>query len=150
MHHWELPQDAHNTKTYNLCMTKQAYFTYTSTHSSSRHNTNRKYNIHYTPSLHKHRTYFNTPRRNTIFNNGRYTTNFPQMKMIWVSLFTDYPSMYNHKAILLQEEVKCPCYHQSVNIWSSLKMKSDLIKTTQVCLTSPTHSQMNAMDISYL
>ena len=28
--------------------------------------------------LHKHTTYFNTPRlKNTIFNNGRYTTNIP-------------------------------------------------------------------------
>ena len=28
--------------------------------------------------LDKHRTYFNTPRlKNTIFNNGRYTTNIP-------------------------------------------------------------------------
>ena len=28
--------------------------------------------------LHKHTTYFNTPRqKNTIFNNGHHTTNFP-------------------------------------------------------------------------
>ena len=29
--------------------------------------------------IHKHTTYFNTPRlNNTIFNNGRYTTNIPK------------------------------------------------------------------------
>ena len=33
---------------------------------------------HQSHPLHKHTTYFNTPRlKNTIFNNGRYTTNFP-------------------------------------------------------------------------
>ena len=34
---------------------------------------------HPSHSLHKHTTYFNTARlKNTIFNNGRYTSNFPQ------------------------------------------------------------------------
>ena len=32
---------------------------------------------HPSHSLQKHTTYFNTPRLNTIFNNGRYTTNIP-------------------------------------------------------------------------
>ena len=48
-----------------------------STYSSTRHNTNIKNTTSITP-LHKHTTYFNTPRlKNTIFNNGRYTTNIP-------------------------------------------------------------------------
>ena len=58
-------------------MTKHSHSPYTSTYSSTPHKTNRKHNIHHTP-LHKHTTYFNIPRlKNTIFNNGRYTTNIP-------------------------------------------------------------------------
>ena len=45
----ELPQDAHKTQTYNICMTKHSYFPYTSTYSSTPHNTNRQHNIHHTP-----------------------------------------------------------------------------------------------------
>ena len=68
----ELPQDAHKTQTYNICMTKHSYFPYTSTYSSTRHNTNKK-TQHPSHPLHKHTTYFNTPRlKNTI-----YTTNIP-------------------------------------------------------------------------
>ena len=59
------------TQTYNICMTKHSNFPYTDTYSSMCHNTNSKHNIHYIP-------YFNTPRlKNTIFNNGHYTTNIP-------------------------------------------------------------------------
>ena len=48
----------------------------TQTYSSTCHNTNRKHPSH---PLYKHTTYFNTPRlkKNTIYNNGRYTTNIP-------------------------------------------------------------------------
>ena len=76
--HWELPQDAHKTQTYNICMMKHSHSPYTSTYSSTPHNTNRK-TQHPSHPLHKHTTYFNTPRlkKNTIFNNGRYTTNIP-------------------------------------------------------------------------
>ena len=42
-------QDAHKTQTYNICMTKHSYFPYTSTYISTRHNTNRKHNIHHIP-----------------------------------------------------------------------------------------------------
>ena len=56
-------------------MTKHSYFQCTSTYSSTRHNKNRKHNIHHTPYT-NNTTYFNTPRlKPTIFNNGRYTTN---------------------------------------------------------------------------
>ena len=41
-------QDAHKTQTYNTCMTKHSYFPYTSTYRSTRHNTNKKHNIHHT------------------------------------------------------------------------------------------------------
>ena len=56
-------------------MTKHSHSPYTSTYSSTPHNTNRKHNIHHIP----YTTYFNTPRlkKTTIFNNGRYTTNIP-------------------------------------------------------------------------
>ena len=37
------------TQRYNICMTKHSYFPYTSTYSSTRHNTNEKHNIHHTP-----------------------------------------------------------------------------------------------------
>ena len=53
-----------------------AHFPYTNTYSYTRHNTNR--NKPSSHPLHKHTTYFNTPRlKPTIFNNGRYTTNIP-------------------------------------------------------------------------
>ena len=47
--HWELPQDGHKTQTYNICMTRHSYSSYTSTYSSMPHNTNRKHNIHHIP-----------------------------------------------------------------------------------------------------
>ena len=66
------------TQTYNTCMTKHSHFPYTSTYSSMHHNTN-KNTQHPSHPLHKHTTYFNTPRlkKPTIFKNGRYTTNIP-------------------------------------------------------------------------
>ena len=45
----QLPQDAHKTQTYNICMTKHSHSPYTSTYSSTPHNTNRKHNIHHIP-----------------------------------------------------------------------------------------------------
>ena len=36
-------------QTYNICMTKHSYLPYTSTYSSTCHNTNTKHNIHHTP-----------------------------------------------------------------------------------------------------
>ena len=47
--HWVLPQDAHKTQIYNTCMTKHSHFPYTSSYSSTPHNTNRKHNIHHIP-----------------------------------------------------------------------------------------------------
>ena len=77
MQHWELPQDAHKTQTYNICITKHSYFPYTSIYSSTRHNTNRKHNIHHTPYTNIQYTSTHQVLKNTIFNNGRYTTNIP-------------------------------------------------------------------------
>ena len=76
-HHWELPQDAHKTQTYNICMTKHSHFPYTSTYSSTPHNTNRKHNIYHIRYINTQHT--STPQglKNTIFNNGRYTRNIP-------------------------------------------------------------------------
>ena len=45
----ELPQDAHKTQTYNICMTKHSHFLYTSTYTSTPHNTNIKHNSQHTP-----------------------------------------------------------------------------------------------------
>ena len=44
-----LPQDAHKTQTYNICMTKHSHSPYTSTYSSTPHNTNKNQNIHHIP-----------------------------------------------------------------------------------------------------
>ena len=75
--HWELPQDTHKTQTYNICMTKHSYFPYTSTCSSTPHNTNRKHNIHHIPYTNTQHTSTLQGLKNNIFNNGRYTTNIP-------------------------------------------------------------------------
>ena len=57
---------------------EETHSPYTSTYSFTPHNTNRKHNIHHIPYTNTLQTYFNTPRlKNTIFNNGRYTTNIP-------------------------------------------------------------------------
>ena len=56
----ELPQDAHKTQTYNICMTKHSHFPYTSTCSSMHHNKNRKHNIH-------HINYTNTQHTSTLY-----------------------------------------------------------------------------------
>ena len=48
--HWELPQDEHKTQAYTICITKHSHFPYTSTYSSTIHNTNRKHNIHHIPN----------------------------------------------------------------------------------------------------
>ena len=74
MQHLELPQDAHKTQTYNICMTKHSYFPYTSTYSSTRHNTN-KYTTSITPLTQTYNILQHSKAKNTIFNNGRYTTN---------------------------------------------------------------------------
>ena len=53
-------------------------------------------------------------------------------------LLSDYFSVYNYKALSLQEEVKCPWNHavyrlaSTFGLVSSLKMKYDLIKTHNV------------------
>ena len=59
MQHRELPQDAHKTQTYNICMTKNSHSSYTSTYSSTPHNTSRKHNIHHIP-------YTNTQHTSTL------------------------------------------------------------------------------------
>ena len=58
------------TQTYNICMPKHSHFPYTSTHSSTHHNTNRKHNIHH---IHYTNTQHTSTHKKTIFNNGRYT-----------------------------------------------------------------------------
>ena len=56
-------------------MTKHSHSPYTSTYSSTPHNTNRKHNIHHIPytNILQH----SKAKKKTIFNNGRYTTNIP-------------------------------------------------------------------------
>ena len=59
-------------------MTKHSYFSYTSTYSSTRHNTNRKYNIHHIPYTNIQPISILLSSNPTIFDYGRYTTTFPQ------------------------------------------------------------------------
>ena len=57
-------------------MTKHSYFPYTSTYSSTRLTTNKTHNIHHAPYTNiQHNSTLHGS--NTIFNNGRYTTNIP-------------------------------------------------------------------------
>ena len=56
-------------------MTKHSHSPYTSTHSSTLHNTNRKHNIHHIPNTNTQHISTLQGQKNTIFNNGRYTTN---------------------------------------------------------------------------
>ena len=58
-------------------MTKHSFFPYTSTYSSTHHNTNRKHNINHTPYTNIQHTSILKRLKNTIFNNGRNTTNLP-------------------------------------------------------------------------
>ena len=65
------------TQTYNICMTKHSHFLYTSTYSSTPHNTNRKHNIHNIPYTNTQHTSTLLGQKTTISNNSRYTTNIP-------------------------------------------------------------------------
>ena len=56
-------------------MTKHSHSQYTSTYSSTPHNINRKHNIHHIPYTNTQHTSTLQGQKNTIFNNGRYTTN---------------------------------------------------------------------------
>ena len=57
-------------------MTKHSYFPYTSTYSSTRHNTN-KNTTSITPLTQTYSILQHSKAKNTIFNNGRFTTNIP-------------------------------------------------------------------------
>ena len=61
-------------------MTKHSHSPYTSVEHLQLHaSQNKQKKQHPSHPLHKHTTYFNPPRLKTLFfNNGRYTTNFPQ------------------------------------------------------------------------
>ena len=56
-------------------MAKHSHFPYTSTYNCTPHNTNRKHNIHHIPYTNTQLTSTLQGKKNTIFNNGRYTTN---------------------------------------------------------------------------
>ena len=58
-------------------MTKHSHSPYTSTYSSTPHNTNRKHNTHHIPYTNTQHTSTLQGSKPTIFNNGRYTTNIP-------------------------------------------------------------------------
>ena len=76
MLHWELPQVAHKTQTYNICMTKHSPFPYTSAYSPRL--TIQTENItSITSTTQTHNIIQHYKEKNSIFNNGRYTTNIP-------------------------------------------------------------------------
>ena len=58
-------------------MTKHSFFPYTSTYSSTRHNTSKNHIIHHMPYTNTQHTLTLHGSKNTIFNNGRHTTNIP-------------------------------------------------------------------------
>ena len=58
-------------------MTKHSHSPYTSTYSSTPHNTNRNHHIHHIPYTNTQHTSTLQGLKNTIFNNVRYTTNIP-------------------------------------------------------------------------
>ena len=68
MQHLVLPQDAHKTQIYNICMTKHSHFPYTSTYSSTRHYSDRKQ--HLSHPLHKHTIYFNNNNNNNCLKSN--------------------------------------------------------------------------------
>ena len=65
------------TQDTNICMTKQSHSPYTSTYSSTPHNTNKKHNIYHIPYTNTQHTSTLLGSKPIIFNNGRYTTNIP-------------------------------------------------------------------------
>ena len=68
------PHNAHKTQTY---MTKHSYFPYTSSYSSTR--TIQTKTQHPSHPLHKHTTYFNTPRLKKLsFTTAATQQTFPQ------------------------------------------------------------------------
>ena len=74
--HWELPQDVH--KTQNIHLHDKTLTVPIHEHLQLHASQYKQKTQHPSHPLHKHTTYFNTPRlKNTIFNNGRYTTNIP-------------------------------------------------------------------------
>ena len=52
------------TQTYNICMTKHSHFSYTTTYSSTPHNTNRKHNIHH---IHYTNIHYTSRFKNPLF-----------------------------------------------------------------------------------
>ena len=77
IHNWELPQDAHRTQTYTICI-NETFILPIHEHLQLHASQNKQKTQHPSHPLHKLPTYFNTPRlKATIFNNGSYTTNIP-------------------------------------------------------------------------
>ena len=97
MQHWELPQDAHKTQTYNICMTKHSPFPYTSTYSSTPRNTNSKHNthhIHYTNTQH-------TSTRPSLFWRPYITFTWITSYLYWNLLFSSVSFQWTLYLILL-------------------------------------------------
>ena len=69
-------QNAHTVQTYNTCMTKHSHFPYTSTYSSTPHNSNIKHNIHLISYTNMQHTSILRGLK-TILNNAHDTSNIP-------------------------------------------------------------------------
>ena len=86
------------TQTYNICMTKHSYFPYTSTYSSTRHNRNRKHNIHNTSDT-------NTQHTSTLQGKKHYLQQRP--------LYNNIPT-YPHTITTTDMKTNMPHIHTSI------------------------------------
>ena len=95
-----------------ICMTKHSYFPYTSIYISTRHNINRKRNIHHIPNTNIQHTYTPRLKQSYIFNNCRYisnistdhhtvtTTDIKNMHHIHTSIFSRHLATRGNNKIL--------------------------------------------------
>ena len=90
------------TQTYNICMTKHSHFPYTSTYSSTPHNTN---TTSITSSTQTHNIPQHSKAKNTIFNNGRYTVTTSDTKPNMHHIHTCFVS--RHLATICNNKILC-------------------------------------------
>ena len=74
MQHWELPQDAHK---HTISAWQNTHTSHTRAPTAPRVTIQTKHNIHHTPYTNIQHTATLEGWKNTIFNNGHYTTNIP-------------------------------------------------------------------------
>ena len=129
-------------------MTKHSHSPYTSTYSSTPHNTNRKHNIHHIPYTNTQHTSTLKAKQNTIFNNGRYTTNIPTDPHTVTTADIKTNMHHMHTSIVSRHLTKyCAHHHHTL---AALKrdfpdlLISPLPNSEQTNLPSPNHTYTNS------